>query len=266
MVDEDRPWTELYPAAFSAEVPISYASLLEAWQARVLRNPDRSAVAYFDGSMTARELDNASDALAAALHTRGTGRGDGVGIYLQNIPQYAIVLLALWKLGAAAVVLSPMYRRHELRRLVDDAGVGIICADTALMETLESLAGRPVRWLISTSDRGLQTRDDPRVFPAVARPPASAARDLVALLRGVRAAIVGRPDDYRGEEVVAFVSIKPGATASERELIEFVRQRFAPYKCPRAVVIVGELPKTQTGKICRRALRDAPTPTEVRHP
>ena len=60
-------------------------------------------------------------ALAVAFAARGVRRGDRVGIYLQNIPQYALTLLALWKLGAAALVLNPMYRRAELRRLVDDA-------------------------------------------------------------------------------------------------------------------------------------------------
>ena len=103
------------------------ATTLDAWRSRVQTHPDHPAVAYFDGALTARELDDLSDALAVALDEWGVGRGDRVGIYLQNVPQYALTLLALWKVGAAALVLNPMYRGNELRRLVDDAEpIGII--------------------------------------------------------------------------------------------------------------------------------------------
>jgi long-chain acyl-CoA synthetase len=70
------------------------------------------------------------------------------------------------------------------------------------------------------------------------------------------AAVVGVPDAYRGETVKAFVSLKPGRSAAEPELIAFCRERMAAYKYPRRVEIVDELPKTATGKILRRELRD----------
>ncbi|MCW3048434.1 MAG: AMP-dependent synthetase and ligase [Solirubrobacterales bacterium] len=68
-------------------------------------------------------------------------------------------------------------------------------------------------------------------------------------------AVVGVPDDYRGETVKAYVSLKAGADAGEAELIAFARERLAPYKAPRAVQLLDELPKTATGKILRRELR-----------
>jgi long-chain acyl-CoA synthetase len=70
------------------------------------------------------------------------------------------------------------------------------------------------------------------------------------------AAVVGVPDDYRGETVKAFVSLRDGATAEPDELVAFCRERMAAYKYPRVVELVDELPKTITGKILRRALRD----------
>jgi long-chain acyl-CoA synthetase len=69
------------------------------------------------------------------------------------------------------------------------------------------------------------------------------------------AAVVGEPDPYRGETVAAWVVPVHGATVDEQELISFCRERLAAYKYPRRVTIVGELPKTSTGKILRRALR-----------
>jgi len=70
------------------------------------------------------------------------------------------------------------------------------------------------------------------------------------------AAVVGVPDEYRGESVKAFVSLKPGSSVTPEEVIAFARERMAAYKYPRTVEIVEELPKTTTGKILRRELRD----------
>jgi long-chain acyl-CoA synthetase len=69
------------------------------------------------------------------------------------------------------------------------------------------------------------------------------------------AAVVGAPDEYRGETVRAFVSLKPGARAETDELIAFCRERLAAYKCPRSIDVLDELPKTPSGKILRRELR-----------
>jgi long-chain acyl-CoA synthetase len=69
-------------------------------------------------------------------------------------------------------------------------------------------------------------------------------------------AVVGEPDDYRGEAVVAYVALRAGAAATPDELRAFVRERLAAYKVPRRVDVVADLPKTATGKIRRAGLRD----------
>ena len=71
------------------------------------------------------------------------------------------------------------------------------------------------------------------------------------------AGVVGVPDEYRGETVKAYVTLKPGATVSEEELIKFCKQQMAAYKYPRSIQFVDDLPKTTTGKILRRELRDS---------
>jgi long-chain acyl-CoA synthetase len=69
------------------------------------------------------------------------------------------------------------------------------------------------------------------------------------------AAVVGVPDAYRGETVKAYVSLRPGRSADEAELIAFCRERMAAYKYPRQVEFLDEIPKTVTGKLLRRELR-----------
>ena len=74
------------------------------------------------------------------------------------------------------------------------------------------------------------------------------------------AAVVGVPDEYRGETVKAFVSLKNGESVTETELREFCKERMAAYKYPRQFAILDELPKTPSGKILRRALKAGSTP------
>jgi long-chain acyl-CoA synthetase len=69
------------------------------------------------------------------------------------------------------------------------------------------------------------------------------------------AAVIGVPDEYRGETVKAFVSLRPGKTATADELIAFAKERLAAYKYPRQVEFLDEVPKTVTGKLLRRELR-----------
>jgi len=69
-------------------------------------------------------------------------------------------------------------------------------------------------------------------------------------------AVIGAPDEERGQIVKAFVVLKPGARPDARALQEHVKQTIAPYKYPRAVEFVAELPKTNTGKLQRFKLRD----------
>jgi long-chain acyl-CoA synthetase len=73
------------------------------------------------------------------------------------------------------------------------------------------------------------------------------------------AGVIGMPDAYRGEIVKAYVSLKPGASASADALIEHCRQNLAKYKIPTALEIVAELPKTAVGKIDKKQLK-APAP------
>ena len=71
------------------------------------------------------------------------------------------------------------------------------------------------------------------------------------------AAVVGVPDSYRGETVKAFVSLSDDAKGkvTDKDLVEFCKDRLAAYKYPRIVEIIDEVPKTMTGKTLRRELR-----------
>jgi len=70
-------------------------------------------------------------------------------------------------------------------------------------------------------------------------------------------AVYGIPDEKWGERVQASIVLKPDAESlSEREVMDFVRDRLARYKAPRVVEFLSELPKTGSGKIRKKELRD----------
>jgi long-chain acyl-CoA synthetase len=71
----------------------------------------------------------------------------------------------------------------------------------------------------------------------------------------LEAAVMGVPHPDLGEEVTAVVVLRQGACATPEELRQFVKERVAPYKYPRRIQLVKELPKSHTGKILKRAIR-----------
>ncbi|WP_295649685.1 class I adenylate-forming enzyme family protein [uncultured Dietzia sp.] len=70
-------------------------------------------------------------------------------------------------------------------------------------------------------------------------------------------AVVDIADEYRGQSARAYVALRDGEVATAAELIEYCRARMAAYKYPREVEIVDALPRTATGKILRRRLRES---------
>ncbi len=118
-------------------------------------------------------------------------------------------------------------------------------------------------WLV-TGDRGIWEgdylrfvgRDDDVITSAGYRiGPAEIEDCLLTHPSVATVGVVGKPDELRTEIVKAYVVLKPGAEASERELQDWVKTRLAQYSYPREVAFLGELPMTVTGKVIRKELK-----------
>jgi long-chain acyl-CoA synthetase len=85
--------------------------------------------------------------------------------------------------------------------------------------------------------------------------PAEIEHALITHPAVMDAAVIGIPDDEMGERVLAFVELSPGCSASAGELLEHCAGTLAPYKRPREIRIVDELPRNTVGKLVKRELR-----------
>ncbi|MGY2812080.1 class I adenylate-forming enzyme family protein [Bradyrhizobium sp. USDA 4506] len=70
------------------------------------------------------------------------------------------------------------------------------------------------------------------------------------------AAVIGIPDDDFGEQVKAFVELRPGTTASSDEILDHAKAHLASYKCPKSIEIVDDLPRNTMGKVLKKELRE----------
>ncbi|MEH7075279.1 long-chain-fatty-acid--CoA ligase [Neobacillus drentensis] len=85
----------------------------------------------------------------------------------------------------------------------------------------------------------------------------SEIEDVLYQLEGIEEVLViGVPDSYRGETVKAYVKLKEGYSLTAEEIKQFGKENLAPYKAPKEVEILAELPKSSVGKLLRRVLRD----------
>jgi len=210
-VYDARPWTTLYAAGLPHDLELEHESMLAGFRKTADRVPERTALQYFDTMITFRELDEISDALAAALQGEGFSPGERLAVYLQNVPQFVIAMLATWKAGGIMVSINPMLKRKELTALLSDSGASVLV-------TLESLWAEvardvvqdvAVRHVITTSELDFLAETPPSLASSERRRD-PATRDLVEVVEGHRgrspATAVPGPGD------VAVLSYTSGTT------------------------------------------------------
>ena len=197
------------------DITPEFTDALDMFAAAVARNPDGDAIRYFDGRITYRELDELTDAFAAALLDGGlAAAATGWRSTCRTCRSSSSALVGTWKAGGIAVSINPMNRERELALLLHRLG-----RDGA------GLPGEPLprrrgdgrrrhatsRTVITTSELDYQTRDDPRV---VRRVGAASPRRHARTCWSCSSATAGRhpPPVDSGRDDIAFLTYTSGTT------------------------------------------------------
>ena len=212
-VYDEKPWLSLYDQDQPAEISLEFTDALSMFRAAAARNPDGDIIRYFGGRITARELDELSDAFALALAGLGVRAGDRVALYVQNVPQFVIAMLATWKAGGIAVPVNPMNRARELDAVLRDSGARVlVCLQSLYRDVARAVVqdGGLGTAVVTTSELDYRARDDQRVFAGIEWLDCEGAHDMAALIerhRGQTPADVSfGPDD------TAFLTYTSGTT------------------------------------------------------
>ncbi|MGY1780026.1 AMP-binding protein [Geodermatophilus sp. SYSU D01036] len=210
-VYDDRPWLALYGDQ-PPDYDIEFGDALSMFRAGVQRDPDGDALRYFDGTVVRRDLDAVTDAMAAGLLESGFRPGDRLAVYLQNVPQFVMAMVATWKAGGVMVSINPMSRARELSYLLADSGATVLlCLDTLYDEVARDVVpGTDVRLVLTTSGLDLQTRDDERLFAGVTRQRHEGTTDLLEFVERYRGQTP--PPVELGPDDVAFLTYTSGTT------------------------------------------------------
>jgi long-chain acyl-CoA synthetase len=212
-VYDEKPWLSLYDRGQPAEIALEFTDALSMFRASVSRNPDGDIIRYFGGRITARELDELSDAFAVALGGLGVRAGDRVALYVQNVPQFVIAMLAAWKAGGIAVPVNPMNRARELDAVLRDSGARVlVCLEGLYRDVARGVIedGGLETVVVTTSELDYRARDDQRVFAGVERIDHPGAHDLAVLIEQHRGQV---PADVTfGPDDTAFLTYTSGTT------------------------------------------------------
>jgi long-chain acyl-CoA synthetase len=212
-----RPWLSLYRGV-RPELAPSSETALAMFRATLARNADAPLVHYFDRSLSAAEFDAMSDALAVGLQERGIEVGDRVAVYLQNVPQVLIAVLAIWKCGAVVVPCNPMLRDRELGKILRSSGcLALICHEDLYVDVVRAaLPSTAVRHTITTSP--LEFLDSGNALPAMLAgvrrtrsPDTSDMLEIIARHAGERP----QPVELTGDDV-AFMVHTSGTTGDAK--------------------------------------------------
>src|SRR3954452_15075500 len=170
-VYDDKPWLALYGDGVPEHIEPEFASGLEMLRATVERAGDPPLIHYFDAEVSATDLDRLSDGLAVGLRDVGVEPGDRVGIYLQNVPQFVVALIAGWKRGAIPVSINPMLKQKELALILNDSGATALVCLEGLYSTVarQVVPDTTVRTVVTTSELSFQEGDPPPLLADVER-------------------------------------------------------------------------------------------------
>ena len=125
---DERPWYKCYDAGVPRHIDYPEITLNEMLEDAARKYPDAPCTIFKGARITYREMNELTDRLAAGLVDLGIKKGDRVGIFMPNTPQFILAYFAILKAGAVVVAINPLYAPREIEHQVNDAGIEVMLA------------------------------------------------------------------------------------------------------------------------------------------
>jgi len=133
----DKPWLAHYDKGVPHTVEIPNVPLFHFLQESARKYPDRACTIFKGAVVTYKEMNAASDHIAAALVELGLKKGDRVGIFMPNSPQFVMIFFGILKAGGVVVATNPLYTPHEIEHQASDAGIEYMFVMTNFYNTIK---------------------------------------------------------------------------------------------------------------------------------
>jgi long-chain acyl-CoA synthetase len=123
---ENRPWFKHYDPGVPQTIEFPEVPVFGLLEEAAKKHPDSACTIFKGATLTYKEVNELTDRLAAGLAKLGVKKGDRVGIFMPNTPQFVIAYFAILKTGGVVVATNPLYTKREIEHQVADAGIEIM--------------------------------------------------------------------------------------------------------------------------------------------
>ena len=133
----DRPWLAHYDKGVPQTVEVPNAPLFYFLEESARKYPDHACTIFKGAVVTYREMNAITDHVAAALVDMGVKKGDRVGMFMPNTPQFVMAYFGILKAGGVVVATNPLYTAHEIEHQTSDAGIEVMFVMTNFYNTIK---------------------------------------------------------------------------------------------------------------------------------
>lgn len=134
-----RPWLKFYDPGVPDHLAYPAVSLFYFLEESARKVPEKPCTIFKGTVITYREMNEAADHLAGALAGLGIRKGDRVGIFLPNVPQFVLAYFGILKAGGVVVATNPAYTPPEIEHQVNDAGIEVMFVMGTAYEKIKAL-------------------------------------------------------------------------------------------------------------------------------
>ncbi len=147
-----KPWLSHYDEGVPHSIDYPKIASFELLEQSAKKYPQQACTIFKGAVITYQEMNELTDRLAAGLYSLGIKKGDRVGLYMPNTPQFVIAYYALLKIGAVVVATNPLYTQREIIYQVNDAGVEIMLLMTNNYEKVKEIQSQTkIRQMVVTN-------------------------------------------------------------------------------------------------------------------